>query len=202
MTFSSQNSEDTRKTIIFAALDLFASKGYDATSVAEICQKADVSKGAFYYHFPSKQDLFLTLMADWLGSMQRLLDKAGQGAEDVPQALDRMASASGRVFEELDNGFPILLEFWTQASRQPEIWERAVEPYRHYLAYFSGLIESGLQEGSLAPAEDPALCARIVMAVVMGLLLQASFDPDGEDWHQVTRSGIHLLLKGMRRTQK
>ncbi len=177
-------------------------QGYDATSVAEICQKADVSKGAFYYHFSSKQALFLTLMDDWLGDMQRLFERAGQNAEDVPRALDRMASASGRIFEALDSGFPILLEFWTQASRQPEIWQEAVAPYRHFLAYFAGMIESGVQEGSIDPETDPALCARIVMAVAMGLLLQASFDPEGDDWHQVTRSGIHLLLKGLRRTSK
>jgi hypothetical protein len=39
------------------------------------------------------------------------------------------------------------------------------------------------------------------MAVAMGLLLQASFDPDGADWQEVTRSGIKMILSGLRRLE-
>ncbi|HPX96273.1 MAG TPA: TetR/AcrR family transcriptional regulator [Brevefilum fermentans] len=43
---------DTRQSILDTALSLFSKNGYDATSVAEICQQAQISKGAFYHHFP------------------------------------------------------------------------------------------------------------------------------------------------------
>ncbi len=199
MAFSSQ-SEDTRTNLLDAALVLFSTNGYDATSVAEICQKAQASKGAFYYHFPSKQDLFLTLMGRWLADMDDTLKNAGQNAGSIPQALDQMAGASGAVFNALEAGFPILLEFWTQASRQPVIWEKVVEPYRHYLGYFAEVIALGIDEGSFDPDIDPECGARLLMAVAMGLLLQASFDPQGADWHQITRSGVNILLKGLRRS--
>jgi len=57
---------DTRTNILTAALDLFAKSGYDATSVTDICKAAEISKGAFYHHFPSKQSLFMALLQDWL----------------------------------------------------------------------------------------------------------------------------------------
>ncbi len=198
MTDTHQPS-DTRDRILTAALTLFSENGYDATSVTQICQAAEASKGAFYHHFPSKQDLFLTLMTQWLGDIEGLFQHIGQGAANVPQALDRIASASGRVFEHLEGGFPILLEFWTQASRQPVVWEKAVEPYRHFLDYFSDLIRAGIAEGSFDPDADPVLNSRILMAIAMGLLLQASFDPQGADWHHTTRAGVHLLLDSLRR---
>jgi AcrR family transcriptional regulator len=191
--------EETRSIILNTALDLFSTNGYDATSVAEICSKAKISKGAFYHHFPSKQGLFLSLMETWLESVDGMFQEAGKSAMDIPEALESMAGISGGLFNELEGGFPILLEFWTQASRQPAIWSQAVAPYRRYLEYFVGVVQRGIDEGAFDKSLDPEPAARILMAVAMGLLLQASFDPDGADWQEVTRSGIKMILSGLRR---
>ena len=200
MTLKTQG-EETRNTILDTALDLFSRHGYEATGVADICRKAHVSKGAFYYHFPSKQDLFLVLMTTWLDEMDKFFQVASSSAENVPDALERIAATTGYFFNNLENGFPILLEFWQQASRQPQIWERAVAPYRHYLDYFADFIQSGIEEGAFDENTDPQLTARLFLAVAMGLLLQASFDPDGADWQEITRSGIKTILDGIRRSK-
>lgn len=196
---SYSRGDETRQIILHTALELFSLNGYDATSVAEICDGAKVSKGAFYHHFPSKSDLFLALMATWLDEVDGKFMLAGQAAQDIPQALIEMAGASGEFYAALEGGFPILLEFWTQASRQPAFWEKAVEPYRKYLAFFAELIETGKAQGAFRESLDADLAARILVAVAMGLLLQASFDPRGADWQDVTRSGIDLFLDSMRR---
>ena len=189
---------DTRRTILDVSLALFSQNGYDATSVAEICQGAQVSKGAFYHHFPSKQDLFLALMGTWLDTVDGFFQTAGQSAETVPQALENMAAISGGLFEALEGGFPILLEFWTQASRHPAVWERAVAPYQRYLDYFSGMIQAGIDEGSFNPSVDPEHAARMLTSVVMGLLLQATFDPHGTNWQDVTLFGVKMMINGLR----
>lgn len=51
----------TRQAIIDAAGKLFSMRGFDATSIDEICHAADVVKGTFYYHFKSKEDLVIEL---------------------------------------------------------------------------------------------------------------------------------------------
>ncbi|MDY6846665.1 MAG: TetR/AcrR family transcriptional regulator [Chloroflexota bacterium] len=197
MTLTSRGVE-TQNAIINSALELFSKNGYDATSVAEICSKANVSKGAFYHHFSSKQDLFLVLMGTWLNDVEGLFQSVSIGTEDVPQIFENMAAISGGIFDALDDGFPILLEFWTQANRQPDVWQRAVEPYHQFLEYFSELIQTGIYEGAFKKSLDPEVSARVLTSVAMGLLLQATFDPQGADWQEVTRSGIGLLLAGMR----
>ncbi len=189
---------DTRKTILDVSLSLFSQNGYDATSVAEICTLAQVSKGAFYYHFPSKQALFLALMETWLASSVDLFMAVGESADSVPEALDNMAAISGGLFAALEGGFPILLEFWTQASRHPAIWQKAVEPYQRYLHYFTGMIQAGIDEGAFSQVLDPEDAARTLMSVVMGLLLQATFDPQGANWQKVTQSGVKMIINGMR----
>ncbi len=189
----------TRQNILTSALDLFSRNGYDATSVAEICQTAGVSKGAFYHHFPSKLDLFLTLMTTWLAGMDGLFEVARTSADNVPDAIHQMAVISSGIFQSIDEGFPILLEFWTQASRQPEIWKRAVAPYRRYLAFLSDLIQDGIEEGTLEGSLDPESTGRILMALAMGLLLQASLDPDGVDWESTTISGVNMIIERIKR---
>ncbi len=194
-------SIDTRETLLATALSLFSEMGYDATSVAQICEQAQVSKGAFYYHFPSKQDLFLSLMTQWLTKMRTNFLAEARNADDVPAALENMAAISGQIFSELDSGFPILLEFWRQASRDPLIWEQAVSPYKEYLELFAGMIQTAKEEGSFSDTLDPHLAARVVTALAMGLLLQASFDEGNVDWQQVTVSGIKILIEGMKKNQ-
>ena len=197
MTITSRGVE-TQQIILNTALELFSKNGYDATSVAEICERADVSKGAFYHHFPSKQDLFLVLMRTWLDDVDGMFQVAGQEKISTPQVIENMASISGGIFEALEGGFPILLEFWTQANRNPAVWQKAVEPYRQFLDFFTNLVRTGIAEGSFKQDLDPEVAARILTSVAMGLLLQATFDPHDADWQEVTRSGIRLLLDGMR----
>jgi len=66
-----QRSEETYSRILDAAAASFARNGYERTGVAEICHAAGISKGAFYYHFSSKQALFLALLQRWLTSSTR-----------------------------------------------------------------------------------------------------------------------------------
>ena len=189
---------ETRNSLLETSLALFSQNGYDATSVAQICQDAQVSKGGFYHHFSSKQELFLALMETWLDSVVGLFRTAGDSAESIPEALDQMAALSGGLFDALEGGFPILLEFWTQASRHPAVWEKAVAPYQRFLEYFTGMVQAGIDEGSFDPSVDPVKAARTITSVVMGLLLQAIFEPEGAHWQDVTRSGIQLVINGMR----
>jgi len=189
---------ETRNTILETSLELISQNGYDATSVAQICQGAQISKGAFYHHFSSKQELFLALMDTWLASVVELFQTAGDNSASIPEALDQMAAISGGLFDALEGGFPILLEFWTQASRHPVVWEKAVAPYQRFLEYFTNLVQTGIDQGSFAPTVDPIQAARALTSVAMGLLLQAIFEPEGAQWQEVTRFSINMIVNGMR----
>ena len=58
----------TRQRLLEAALSLFHEKGYSATTVEEIASKADVAKGTFFNHFPSKEALLHELAILRVGS--------------------------------------------------------------------------------------------------------------------------------------
>jgi len=199
-----QRSEETRARLLQAALACFSQAGYDATGVAEICAHAGASKGAFYHHFPSKQAVFIELLNAWLDALDAQFNAVRAQAAPVPEMLRQMARAARGVFADASRpGFtgqagqlPLFLEFWTQATRDPLIWEKTVAPYQRYEAYFAGLVRAGIAEGSLR-AVDPAAAARMIIAVAVGLLLQGLANPSNGDWGEPAEKGIEMLLHGL-----
>jgi AcrR family transcriptional regulator len=187
-----QRSEETHAHILEAANRLFSKSGYDATSVAEICQAAGVSKGAFYHHFSTKQAIFLELMESWLAGLDAGFGLTRQETGSVPQAIIQMADMAGSVFQNTDVRLSIFLEFWTQANRDPAIWQSAIAPYRRYQQFFAGFLQEGIAEGSLQPV-DPHLAARTLVSLALGLLMQAS-STSGHRLAKETRQSIELLL--------
>jgi AcrR family transcriptional regulator len=195
---SQQRGEATRQRILEAAQESFASQGYDATSVAEICRQAGVTKGGFYHHFPSKQALFLELLEGWLSSLDTLLEAIRETSGRVPEAIIQMAGMVEQIFHTAGGQLPMFLEFWNRAARDPEVWQATVAPYRRYRAYFASLMKDGIAEGSLRPV-DPELAAHMIVSVAVGLVLQGLLDPQGADWGQVARDSIRVLLEDMER---
>jgi len=193
-----QRGEETRLNILEAALECFAQRGYGATGVAEICKRAGVTKGAFYYHFPSKQAVFLELFNRWLEGIGEQLAEARSEATNVPEGLLRMATRAQSVFDTAGGQLPMFLEFWTEAQHDSVIRKVIIAPYRHYRDYFSEIIRAGIEEHTLKSV-DPDVAAQVMVSLAMGLVLQGVLDPKGADWGKTTRDAIQILLEGLQK---
>lgn len=189
-------SEGTRKRILEAASTCFAQNGYDATSVDDICRSASVSKGAFYHHFTSKQAVFQELLENWLRDLDAQLIWVQTEAIDVPQALVQMAELSSEAFRDARSKLSMFLEFWTRASREKQIWQKVIAPYQRYRDFFAELIQHGVEEGTLQ-AEDVETASRLLVALAVGLILQATLETESEDWKRITSESMKILLKGL-----
>jgi len=189
-----QRSEATQTRIMEAAIKLFSNRGYNKASVDDICKEAGISKGAFYHHFKSKQALFLALLDGWL----QVIDNAIEASKDktAPETFMQMTQAFPFIFDIAGDGLPMFLEFWLQASRDQEIWEAGIAPYRRYHRYFTALIKKGVEEGSFVEV-DPELASRMIVSTAMGLLLQGLLDPKGAKWEKVARDSTNLLVNNL-----
>ncbi|HEX9091805.1 MAG TPA: TetR/AcrR family transcriptional regulator [Anaerolineales bacterium] len=194
-------SEETRHHILETATHLFAKTGYDATGVAEICQAAGVSKGAFYHHFPTKQAVFMELLNSYLNGIETGFSLMRKQTHDVPKAILQMAELAGSLFQNADIHLPIFLEFWTQANHDPQVWETAIAPYHRYQSYFAEMIQEGINEGSLDPV-DAQLAGRVLVSLALGMLMQSLFDPQIVDWPSEARGNMQLLMNGIARRKE
>ena len=186
-------SDVTKEHIERIAEALFAERGYEATGVDEICKSAGFSKGAFYHHYASKHELFMILLDHWLDGLDLAMANLSGEQKTVPDKILSMADIIPVIIETAQSKLGILLEFWTQARRDRQIWDAAAHPYQKYEKFFTGMIEQGMAEGSIQPG-DARLLAQKIISLVIGVLFQAFLAPDGQDWKRVCKDGIKAML--------
>jgi AcrR family transcriptional regulator len=174
-----------------SAIKLFSIRGYNTASVDDICRDAEISKGAFYHHFESKQALFLALLDGWLTTIDQGIEASRESS--VPETFFLITQAFPYIFKTANEGLPMFLEFWLQASRDEKIWQASIAPYRRYHKYFTSLIKRGVEEGSFVDV-DPELTARMIVSMAMGLLLQSLLDPKGAKWEKTAREITTMMM--------
>jgi AcrR family transcriptional regulator len=193
-----QRAEETRSHILDAAGELFAERGYDATSVADICAQAGVTKGAFYHHFESKQSVFLELRDRWLTPLEAQLSLARDPDETLPQLLQHVADLAREMFAEAgeDQRQQIFLELLSAARQDPTILSAMLAPMQRYHEWFAQLINAGIQEGTLRKV-DRKLAAQVLVSLGFGLIMLSLLDPHGDDWGNIASRAMPLLMQGL-----
>jgi AcrR family transcriptional regulator len=92
--------DETRSRIFEAALDVFAQKGYISSRMDDIATQAHTSKSAVYFHFPSKEQLFLALVDQFANLLERRVRQAVDGEEEgmarVRAALEACLQTFGK----------------------------------------------------------------------------------------------------------
>ncbi len=188
---------ETRNRILEAAALCFAESGYDGTAVATICETAGVSKGAFYHHFSSKQQLFIELIDQWLEGLDQHLVALGGQADDPAGQLLAMTRVIGQIIQLPNQQLMIYLEFLNRAFHDTQVLQATTRPFHRYRQQIASIFETGVADGSFRSLNGDS-AATIVIALAIGLLIQGFLDPAAADWEQVSQEGMEILLKGLR----
>ena len=86
-------SDNSKKSILRAALELFSVKGYDAVGVQEICDAAGITKPTLYYFFKSKQGLVEAIVDEWGVELLRSVKDAAVYQRDFIKGLTNILTA-------------------------------------------------------------------------------------------------------------
>lgn len=170
----------TRRRLIDAAESVFARSGYHGASVGEIAREAGATTGALYSNFAGKEDLFLALFEE------RIAADVGEYSEIVASGatLEDQARGAGdrwmEILRERPDYFPLLIEFWSYAIREPQLRERLAA---RFAALRSGSAQVaseaakrwGLSAGAVEAGEHLGL---FINALGNGLALEKLVDPD------------------------
>lgn len=193
---------DTRSRILDAAARCFALGGYTATSLEQVGSTAGLTKGAVYWHFASKHDLFFALLDRKCQEMDqvvatRILEPAiqTQARHDPPGALKALLQdIMGHLLT--DGDWPrLFIEFLSQ-TRDPEIRTRLGERYQASYASSAALIRAGFPLGK-PPAGKPEDLAIFWTALFDGLLLAWLINPTHIDPQALMDRLVPLLWQGL-----
>src|SRR5580692_3060559 len=91
-------AEETARRILDSALELFREKGFDATTMRDIAQKAEVATGAAYYYYPSKEAIVADFYQRSNAEMQPLMEAALAGAKGMEDRLRELIGAKLAYF--------------------------------------------------------------------------------------------------------
>jgi AcrR family transcriptional regulator len=170
---------DAREALLEAAAEIFAKRGFRDASVDEIADRAGYSKGALYWHFASKDDLFFALLEE---RVDRPIHEMIELLESAPPEQDMGPEASRRFVALLRSERELLLleqEYWSQAVRDPGLGARYAErQMRLRSALGKALLTRVKHLGEPADAARAEDMATAIMSLAAGLARERLIDPD------------------------
>jgi AcrR family transcriptional regulator len=167
----------TRARLIDAALKLFSTSGYEHATIDDISQAAGYSKGAYYFHFSTKEDILLELLRRWSEDRTTALAAAGGGADAEPNPRAML----GALFSyEAEARWPgAVLEFWAQSLRLDEVKKRLTQAYGGWRHQLAGMFERAAVAGQLS-IESADEAAGVALAAHDGYAVQMAIgSPSG-----------------------
>jgi AcrR family transcriptional regulator len=172
-----RRADTTRSRLIAAASRQFAHRAYGMVSLDDILAEAELTKGAMYFHFSSKQALALAIIDDLremsLATVVDLLARKMSGLETlidlvfrlaVQDTQDDVARAGVRLLETLENATPV----------PPALWQSRME-------FVTTLIQRAVTEGDAIDQHDPEDIARMVVGLWEGIRRTSNLD-EPEDY--------------------
>jgi len=170
----------TRRRLLDGAEAVFAHSGFHGASVEEIAREAGATTGALYSNFASKEDLFLALFEERIGTdfddYSRIVTAGATLEEQARGAADRWMA----ILRERPDYFPLLIEFWAYAIRKPELRARLAGRFASLRQASARVVLEGAEQQGYHPPNSAAgqLVGTLVNALGNGLALEKLVDPD------------------------
>jgi AcrR family transcriptional regulator len=168
------SAESTRDRLIYAALRLFAEKGYGSTSVADVRQAADVHSGSLYHFFPGKQDLLLAVLDAYRhGIDPMLLQPAWNGIADPIDKIFALLASYRRALLQTDcqYGCPIGSLALELHEPDPAVRELLARNFDGWVRAVRTCLEDARER--LPTDLDPRELAEFVLTTMEGAVMQA-----------------------------
>lgn len=176
----------TQQRILHAAESLFAHQGYDSTTIDQVTRAAGLTKGAVYYFFKNKAELFCMIVDQGVGYIEeecRSLLEASRSSREIARDV-----ISFYVNISYDNASLFLILFGSR-SADPGIRAMFDERIRRLLDCIRNIFQSGMEDGLLRPV-NPDILARIFAGMIYGLLAL----PDVPEREEAAKA-LKLLLE-------
>jgi len=178
--YSRLEAEVRRERLILATIESVGEAGYSATTVREICRRAEVSPGLLRFHFSGKAELIFhayeRLLKDFIAC---LFDTVRSKGSDPRIRLAEFVEGCFDPKGHPENRLSMMLAFWSELRQDPKIRGAAAEMFMSYRTELVEVIEEvAIAEGN-EDEVDASLVAISLTSLVDGLWLERSVNPQG-----------------------
>lgn len=190
---------ERRAQILRAARSVFIAKGYQIARVEDVAKQASLSKGAVYFYYGSKRELFLALVREEHEATYSFLDTAEKDPRPAAEKLLELGVRYLDYFAGLKSPPRFFLMMCEQGIRDDEIREEVQAVHQSFIDSVTRIMAQGIAEGAFKPL-DPQAVAQLLKALIDGLAGESAIGirPDKES---LAISGMQLIMHGILATE-
>jgi AcrR family transcriptional regulator len=183
-----------RQQILDAARRCFVRDGFHNTSMQDVIAEADLSVGAVYRYFKSKNDLITAIAEGVVGAAGEMFEELSRHepplslVEAVEHGVDFVDRQTGP-----DGVFRLALQVWAEAMRDPTLAEFVSAKYAKMRGHFSVLARRAQAAGTLRADADPDSVGAVLFGTIPGYALQRVLS-DGPDKKSYL-DGVRALIE-------
>jgi AcrR family transcriptional regulator len=189
---------DTKSRLLDAAARVFAHRGYEAATLDEVAKVAGLTKGAVYWHFESKADLFRALLQEFdrrQAEFDQQRSQAFRDSRDAEQALAELLAAELQRAREVPDWARLRAEFVSE-SREDGVRRQFADGLTRRRQELSELVQELQQNGKINSGLDPNAIALVWTATIRGFLETWLVEPE-LDLEAAAAVAAHLIASSL-----
>ncbi len=136
--------ENTRIDLIDSAAELFQQKGFEETSIDDICEKVGVSHGLFYYYFDSKEEVIEAITENMVDEIEGKLKEI---VEDEDLKADEKFLEFMKISFQKKKGKPYIYSFFSEEKNLKIYQHLYAESVEMMTPYLTNIVQQGIEEG-------------------------------------------------------
>lgn len=185
-----------RRRLLDAAVEELREKGYEGTSLQAIASRAGLTKGAIYWSFRDKRDLFLTLVEERVDGPARRLMAVTEHAPGSATTAPLISEGLARLIREQPELIVVLFEQWALATRDPQLRDRYAQRQEMLRQALARALETRHENTGLPLTYPADRLATAILALGHGLAMTALVEPEAVP-DDLLGDVLQLLYEGL-----
>ncbi|HEX9746399.1 MAG TPA: TetR/AcrR family transcriptional regulator [bacterium] len=195
-----REKDERRKYILSKAQNLFASKGYRATSMAEIAEASEFAVGSLYSFFKSKDEILSTIFTEHIAYILEQTDNIRQ--DETINARDKMEKAVEELIKLYVNNQDFYKIYIGEARSvewgvRTEVGEYIYEGTEKYLKIFSEIVKEAMAQGYVEESLDPEFLALILRNYIHSTVSHVIYSKKSIELEKMISITKRMLFNGI-----
>ena len=193
---SKSNKNERKEQIMDAALKVIISKGYDNSRMDDIVDLSSMSKGAIYWYYKSKKEVYLNLVNYWVIKYSTVINHIVEEDDSAADQLKDVFDYFILQYEQDPSAFKALVEFWSLAGRDEDFHKKVDRVYTKFLEFLERIINKGVKSGEFKNL-DVRVTALSIMVNIEGIIWFTLFDAHGLSAREYINTITNFILSGL-----
>ena len=201
MRRTKEEAEATRVKLLKTALSVFSAKGYAAATLDDVAKAAKVTRGAIYWHFKSKADLYNTLIQELSARGTTVVQQALAEGGTLIEILRRIFVRQCALIEDDKEARAVMELALFKTGLDPELQagrKKQIDEGNALITGIAGAMQAGIMQGLLRNDMDPADMARAFIAFENGAIQQWLASPKSFSLKTSAESFADILIAGLK----